>query len=379
MDDPFLLPSDGSPPKQMSVSPFATEDEFQLLLEQFPALLTASTFGENSPRRWMLLKRESGVPDSEGGASRWSLDHLFVDQDAIPTLVEVKRASNRELRRQVVGQILDYAANASQFWSADKLRTDFYATCAASHQEPNDQFAELLETPDFDEDEFWKRVAANLTSGRMRLLVVADDIPNELGRVIEFLNEQMAPATIAAVELRSFVNGADRILAPRIIGITSRSSAKKGKTTVEHPTNETEWWAEFEAAHGPELTIVGRETLAMLRRVGDFVELTDSGASYYVGVREGGKSRYPFGFQRNGQTYLGLSYLKPTKAFGDPASRRILLDRVNAIAGVQTTTDNENGFPNINLINLNSPESRQALEVVLEGAADALRNGTPYA
>jgi hypothetical protein len=26
-------------------------------------------------------------------AGRWSLDHLFLDQDAIPTLVEVKRGT----------------------------------------------------------------------------------------------------------------------------------------------------------------------------------------------------------------------------------------------------------------------------------------------
>jgi len=52
------------------------------------------------------------IPDREDGSGRWSLDHLFLDQDSIPTLVEVKRSSDTRIRREVVGQILDYAANA---------------------------------------------------------------------------------------------------------------------------------------------------------------------------------------------------------------------------------------------------------------------------
>jgi hypothetical protein len=42
----------------------------------------------------------------------------FVDQDAVPTFVEVKRSSDTRLRREVVGQMLDYAANASAHWDA---------------------------------------------------------------------------------------------------------------------------------------------------------------------------------------------------------------------------------------------------------------------
>ena len=40
------------------------------------------------PRRWLLVAREAGLPGEEGGGDRWSVDHLFLDQDAIPTVVE---------------------------------------------------------------------------------------------------------------------------------------------------------------------------------------------------------------------------------------------------------------------------------------------------
>jgi hypothetical protein len=70
-----------------------------------------------------LIERESAVPDTEGGPGRWSVDHLFLDQDSVPTLVEVKRSSDTRIRREVVGQLIDYAANAvvKGTWMAEAL------------------------------------------------------------------------------------------------------------------------------------------------------------------------------------------------------------------------------------------------------------------
>lgn len=67
-----------------------------------------------APRRWLLVSREWGVPREEGGGGHWSLDHLFLDQEGVPTLVEVKRSSDTRLRREVVGQMLDYAREWSR-------------------------------------------------------------------------------------------------------------------------------------------------------------------------------------------------------------------------------------------------------------------------
>ena len=48
----------------------------------------------------------------------------------MPTLVEVKRSSDGRIRREVVGQMLDYAASVTN-WQADTLRGWFEAECAA--------------------------------------------------------------------------------------------------------------------------------------------------------------------------------------------------------------------------------------------------------
>jgi len=85
--------------------PYADEDLLQALLEKYPDLLAGEQMDEATPRRWLLISREFGVPGEEQGGDRWSLDHLFLDQDGIPTLVEVKRSTDTRIRREVVGQM----------------------------------------------------------------------------------------------------------------------------------------------------------------------------------------------------------------------------------------------------------------------------------
>lgn len=105
----------------MKEEPYASEDLLQRLLVDYPDLLAGDQMNAAKPRRWLLIKREAGVPGDAGGTDRWSIDHLFLDQDGIPTLIEVKRSSDTRIRREVVGQILDYAANAVMYWPVDHL------------------------------------------------------------------------------------------------------------------------------------------------------------------------------------------------------------------------------------------------------------------
>ena len=118
----------------MQPASFVTEDDFQDLIARFPALLAGDQIDTRVPRRFLLVRREQGVADGEGAGARWSLDHLFLDQDGVPTLVEVKRASDTRLRREVVGQMLDYAANGVQYWPVEALRAQVEALQDGVHQ-----------------------------------------------------------------------------------------------------------------------------------------------------------------------------------------------------------------------------------------------------
>lgn len=49
------------------------------------------------------------------------MDHLFLDQDSIPTLVTVKRSRNVETRQKMIGQMLDNAANLGLYRPIESL------------------------------------------------------------------------------------------------------------------------------------------------------------------------------------------------------------------------------------------------------------------
>lgn len=158
---------------------------------------------------------------------KWAVDHLIIDQDAVPTLAELKRGSNLEIRRTIVGQLLEYAAHASETWTASELREDFERQVTAQGRDPRDELATLLQTDgEPDVDGFWESVSTNLAARRLRLLFVADQIPDPLAQVVGFLNAQMPHIEVLAVEIKRFHGQASQTLVPRVIGRMSATPAR---------------------------------------------------------------------------------------------------------------------------------------------------------
>src|SRR6266436_1341791 len=198
----FLIQQDGEL-LEMNEQAYDSEDLLQMLLAKYPSLLAGNQIDPKAPRKWLFIEREASVPSVDGGGGRWSADHLFLDQDAIPTIVEVKRSSDTRIRREVVGQMLDYAANAVEYWPPGRIRERFAVTCKDRGQDPAQKVLEFL-GEDFDSEEFWKRADTNLLEGNMRLIFVADSIPPELQRIVEFLRRQMQRPEVLAFEIKQF-------------------------------------------------------------------------------------------------------------------------------------------------------------------------------
>jgi hypothetical protein len=259
-DGIFLLRGDEL--VEMRQRPYDSEDVLQTLLEKYPNLLAGEQMG-GVALRWLLVKREAGVPAQEGGGSRWSLDHLFVDQDAVPTLVEVKRSEDTRIRREVVGQMLDYAANGVVYWPAERLRSDFSSRCVREQREPEDVFRASL-GEDVDPEGFWDAVEQNLRTGRVRLVFVADEIPPELRRVIEFLNERMSPTEVIGIEVRQYV-GEDELktLVPRVVGQTEQARIQKVSTSRSYVDAD---WDYYRQALSTEKYAIARELFDRIER-----------------------------------------------------------------------------------------------------------------
>ncbi len=233
-DDSIYLLKDSGILEKVKKCSYDSEDLLQVLIEKYPDLLAGDQINPDEPIRWVLIKREAGVPDGEDRASRWSVDHLLLDQHAIPTFVETKRSTDTRIRREIVGQMLDYAANSQKYWPVDRIR----AMAIEKYSNPDGVDEAILDLLCADPEEdttdivetYWTKVEDNLRSGQVRLIFVADQLPGELKRIIEFLNEQMTTAEVFGVELPQFVGSDIRALVPRLVGQTEMTRQKKQET-----------------------------------------------------------------------------------------------------------------------------------------------------
>lgn len=371
---------------------FDSEDALQAMLARYPDLLAGEQMNPDDPRRWLLIAREMGVPGAEGGPDRWSLDHLFVDHDAIPTLVEVKRASDTRIRREVAGQMLDYASNAVTYWPIAVLRASFEQTARARGTDPVRAVAELIRAKANVVDGaagvgdaggagqgsdsvreavegFWSRLETNLQAGRIRMVFVADRIPEELRRIVEFLNRQMHLAEVLAVEIPQFVGADLQTLVPRVYGMTAeartrkRSAGSGGLTPAVENWTETEFLAHLKAEHGEEVASVALALLEASRKSGARISPSAT-ALIPTWPRVPNPDWqadldwvFPFHIKDYGSVVVYFPPLLRRPPFDQEAKRRELIERLNTIPGVHLPGDANRGKPGFPLAALAPPDN----------------------
>jgi hypothetical protein len=173
---------------------YALESELQQILAEHPELIPGVSAAARTCREFQ----------SQAGPA----DIVVVDSTGELTLVECKLASNPQIRREVVGQMFDYA---SRLW---KMDIDEFATqwqARTSRPLDLDDAPEGLSLRD--------SLASNLKEGRFRIVLAVDRINPPLKRMIEYLNAMAGPATsVIAVEYSRLKQGAIEILMPQVYG-----------------------------------------------------------------------------------------------------------------------------------------------------------------
>jgi hypothetical protein len=367
----FLIGDDNQLIEMVSQA-YDSEALLQQLLARYPNLLAGDQIDAAAPRRWLLLSREMAVPDQVDGAGRWSLDHLLVDQDAVPTLIEVKRSSDSRIRREVVGQMLDYAANAVAYLPVESLRAAFLARCDSEGLDPDQELAQLVGS-EADLNDFWPQVKTNLQAGRLRLVFVADEIPPQLRRIVEFLNQQMDPAEVLAVEIRQYVGGSFRTLVPRVFGQTEQAQQRKSVAGGNAARwDEVSLFEVLATKQAEEDVAVARRLLTWGTQRGarlDYGSGVSHGSVFFVFNREG-RSIWPIALWTYGKIEIQFQHLLKDEAFESEDVRRELQRRLNAIPGVNIPDEGLTRRPSVALSSLRPEGSMRlftdALDWVLE-------------
>ena len=200
------------------------EQTLQDFIADFPDLIPAEEIDPDEPPAFIVIKAEAGV-------SSGSLDILLVDQKAVPTVIEAKLIDNREIRRTVVAQGIEYLAHLQAEWSSQR----FIEEGGEYWLKKGGDFLEMFENRlgiKFDED-YGRQLEGNIRAGRMRLIIAADELPKEAVRILEFLN-QTASFDALGMELTYYFNqtSQETILSPRLIGQSVTATQRKRATTT---------------------------------------------------------------------------------------------------------------------------------------------------
>lgn len=159
---------------------YRDEAHLQKLLYENPELIPIEDLGEDA-RAPKVVIREAGLPGSG------NTDLIALDEAGGITVIECKLATNPEVKRKVIGQVLEYAA---YLW-----RMPYEELDAITRRREGKSLIELMSAALDEEtrarwaaDDFRTAIAESLQSGSLRLIVAVDSLNDELRRTVEYLN-----------------------------------------------------------------------------------------------------------------------------------------------------------------------------------------------
>ncbi|WP_425104562.1 hypothetical protein [Ancylobacter sp.] len=215
---PLLLGSDSSI-APLKLSPLAmqagdgavAEADIQRLVHEHPTVLPIEEIDPTFAGA-VSICRELRTPAGP-------IDNFLVTPGGLPVLVECKLWRNPEGRREVVGQILDYAKELSR-WTQSDLQREANVRLRTSGNILLQKVREVA--PHVDEIAFNDALSSNLRRGRFLLLIVGDGIREGVEAISEYLQRHAGlHFSFGLVELPIFVlPDGSRLVTPRVLART---------------------------------------------------------------------------------------------------------------------------------------------------------------
>lgn len=188
------------------------EEWMQVLLEKSPSILpTGNISSVYAPL--VCLAREVETPSGY-------IDNLYISAKGYIVLVETKLWRNPEARREVVGQILDYAKDI-QKWNYENVDSVY----RKYHHTNESLFSHMVSEKlceASDEAVFIDTVEKNLKSSRFLLMIVGDGIREGVEKMSEFLNQNPTMQyhfALCELEVYQLENG-QRLVVPQLTAKT---------------------------------------------------------------------------------------------------------------------------------------------------------------
>lgn len=344
----MLIRRQGEPGwREPAISSWQDEDALQQVIEAAPELLPGFV------GRRLVAAREVGT--AYGPA-----DLLVLDEEGSIAIVECKLERNAEIKRKVVGQLLEYAASV---WRSSY--EEFEAAFAnAAKQGLEDSVAAIAGASDWEPERFRAAVEENLAAGRFHLVFAVDAITPELKDIVEYLNTTGGDdLSVLALELRYVRDGDVELLVPIVYGseMVRRKAKKRQRWGLD------QLFGALTEKRSPEVSNLCRDLASWSEGLG--AELVTG-----VGKSPTLNAWFPSGESKVRLWYLGsdgtlrIIWKEIRRGMGLERAERFL-DSLRAISGMDETlrgaeTKSDTGVP-LDLL-LSSPEAFTSLKKAVE-------------
>ena len=193
--------------RMVSSFSYSAETELQKLLSESPDLIPSKDLREGAGDL-IAVVREFPLPIG-------LVDLLAFSAYGDIAVIECKLADNPEIKRKVIGQVLEYGA---ALWGMKYEYLDIKIKERTGYNLA-DFVRNSLNDPDWDEESFRVHIEQNLKEGDFILVIVVDEINDNMTRIVRFLNACGNPNfSFAALEMRRFHSEETEILVPRVDG-----------------------------------------------------------------------------------------------------------------------------------------------------------------
>jgi hypothetical protein len=235
--------------KLVETAAYGNESELQHLLAESPGLISIQDIRENAGSLLVAI-REFSLPIGY-------VDLLAFSAGGDIAVIECKLASSSEVKRKVIGQVLEYGSYIWQM-SYEELDQGIRLRAGESLAE---LMAKAVQDPDWDEENFRSTVETTLSNGNFILVIVVDEINEELSHIVNYMNVCGNQGfDFAALEMRRYHSAETEMLIPRLFGPTF----KQKPTSVNQPSNqwdESSFLAELQNRHGDQAVTVAKQLL----------------------------------------------------------------------------------------------------------------------
>jgi len=335
------------------------EKSLQDLLIDFPELIPSDYINPEEPPIFIVVRNEAGV-------TAGSMDILLLDQYAVPTVIETKLIDNRDIRRSVLAQGIEYLSHLQTEWSGDRFLEEAKEYWAKKEK----AFEQLVQEKwgkEFDSP-YISQLQSNIDTANLRLIIAADSIPSELRRMIEFLNNT-SKFEILGLEVTLYSDEKDpenKYLIPTLLGVSEQTRDRK-------KTSRSQWSeSRFCEAVKESLSV---EIIEKIKNLYDFAKkLTDRKPDWGTGKETGsftakldisGHLFSVFSVYTDGNISINIGWNHKRLAEVNKDISEEFRSEVNLIAKKKFTQSNwEEGWPKIALESLSDQQLTNLMDLL---------------